>query len=67
MAKPHTTLIVDYTPSSPKQTWPFVAEWARHDLSLWYPGWMVLVVAARGLDPEEAARFGIEPRLIQLP
>jgi hypothetical protein len=28
-------------------------EWARHDLSLWYPGWTVLVVAARGLDPVE--------------
>jgi hypothetical protein len=21
-----------------------IGEWARHDLSLWYPGWTVLVV-----------------------
>jgi hypothetical protein len=34
---------------------------------MWYPGWTVLVIAARGLDPVEAARFGFEPRLIELP
>jgi hypothetical protein len=44
-----------------------VGEWARHDLSPWYPGWAGLVVAAHGLDSVEAARFGFEPRLIELP
>jgi hypothetical protein len=65
MAKPHTPLIVD-TPGSPKQSWPLVAEWARHDLSLWYPGRTVLVVAARGLDPGQAARLVFESGLVEL-
>jgi hypothetical protein len=35
-----------------------VGVWARDDLSAWYPGWTVLVLAARGLKPEKAADFG---------
>lgn len=35
-----------------------VGVWTRPDLSAWYPNWTCLVVAAIGLKPEEAARFG---------
>jgi hypothetical protein len=64
-------VITQETPTNPTESISWLAkrgvgEWARHDLSLWYPGWTVLVVAARGLDPVEAARFGFERRLIEL-
>jgi hypothetical protein len=35
-----------------------VGVWARPDLSAWFPGSTRLVVAARGLNTAEAARFG---------
>lgn len=35
-----------------------VGVWVRHDLSAWYPGRTALVVAALGLDPADAPRFG---------
>lgn len=37
-----------------------VTIWWRKDLSMWYPGWTVLVLAARGLKTKCAADFGFE-------
>jgi hypothetical protein len=35
-----------------------IGSWMRRDLSAWYPGWTTLVLAATGLHPEDAPRFG---------
>jgi hypothetical protein len=35
-----------------------VGVWVRRDLSVWSPGGTILVIAAQGLHPEDAASFG---------
>jgi hypothetical protein len=38
-----------------------VGVWARPDLSAWFPGSTALVIAARGIVPQNAAAFGFVP------
>jgi hypothetical protein len=38
-----------------------VGVWLRPDLSIWFPGSTQLVIAATGLHPQEAERFGFQP------
>lgn len=38
-----------------------VGVWRRDDLSAWYPGVTMLVIAAQGLTPQNAQKFGFKP------